>query len=118
MSKDFVRFGILYDFYGGLLTPRQAEVLELYHNENMSLAEIAEEFKISRQGVHDALKNAEKTLQAYDDKLMLIEKSAEREGLAKFAYEKIDSIKRNTAVNSEMGTELEELKQIIEKMLE
>jgi predicted DNA-binding protein YlxM (UPF0122 family) len=36
--------------------------MELYHEENLTLAEIAEEFSISRQGVHDALKNAEKAL--------------------------------------------------------
>lgn len=65
---------LLYDFYGQLLTKRQQEVMELYHDENLSLSEIAQEFSISRQGVHDTLKNAEKLLQSYEEKLGLVEK--------------------------------------------
>ena len=65
---------MLYDFYGALLTERQRQVMELYHEENLSLAEIAEEFGISRQGVHDTLKNAHKALEGYEEKLGLMEK--------------------------------------------
>lgn len=65
---------LLYDFYGELLTKRQRQVLELYHEENLSLSEIAEEFSISRQGVHDTLKNGEKALQNYEEKLGLVKK--------------------------------------------
>ena len=36
-----------YDFYGALLTKRQQQVINLYHEENLTLAEIAEEFGIS-----------------------------------------------------------------------
>ena len=57
---DVTRQSLLYDFYGELLTQRQKEVIELYNEENLSLAEIAEEFGISRQGVHDALHKAQK----------------------------------------------------------
>ena len=46
--------------------------MELYHEENLSLAEIAEEFEISRQGVHDALHKAEKSLESYEEKLGLV----------------------------------------------
>ena len=56
---EITQASLLYDFYGQLLSKRQSEVMELYHEENLSLAEIAAEFGISRQGVHDALKNAE-----------------------------------------------------------
>ena len=42
---------LLYDFYGQLLSKRQQEVMALYHEENYSLSEIAEEFGISRQAV-------------------------------------------------------------------
>ena len=55
---DVIQTSLLYDFYGSLLTDRQREVMELYYGENLSLSEIAAEFSISRQGVHDALKNA------------------------------------------------------------
>jgi len=65
---------LLYDFYGALLTLRQQEVMKLYHEENLSLSEIAEEFGISRQGVHDTLKNAEHALLEYEKKLGLVAK--------------------------------------------
>ena len=71
---DITRQSLLYDFYGALLTERQRGVLELYHEENLSLAEIAAEMGISRQGVHDALKKAERALKEYEAKLGLVEK--------------------------------------------
>lgn len=71
---DIAQASLLYDFYGQLLSRRQREVMELYHEENLTLAEIAAEFGISRQGVHDALKNAEKSLNEYEAKLGLVSK--------------------------------------------
>ncbi len=71
---DITQASLLYDFYGQLLSKRQREVMELYHEENLTLAEIAGEFGISRQGVHDALKNAEKSLDQYEKKLGLVAK--------------------------------------------
>ena len=71
---DITQASLLYDFYGQLLSKRQREVMELYHEENLTLAEIANEFGISRQGVHDALKNAEKSLNGYEEKLGLVAK--------------------------------------------
>ncbi|MCI8609254.1 MAG: putative DNA-binding protein [Firmicutes bacterium] len=65
---------LLNDFYGQLLTEKQRQVMELYHEENLSLAEIAEEFQISRQAVYDTLKKAEKSLNEYEEKLGLVKK--------------------------------------------
>lgn len=65
---------LLYDFYGQLLSKRQQEVMALYHEENLSLSEIAEEFEISRQAVHDTLKKAEQALNEYEAKLGLMER--------------------------------------------
>ena len=62
---DITQASLLYDFYGQLLSKRQNQVMKLYHEENLSLSEIASEFDISRQGVHDALKNAERSLAEY-----------------------------------------------------
>ena len=72
--ESIEKISLLYDFYGGLLTEKQRQVTELYHEENLSLAEIAEEFGISRQGVHDTLKKAEHLLTEYEDKLGLVAK--------------------------------------------
>lgn len=65
---------LLYDFYGELLTTRQREVMALYHEENLSLTEIGQEFGISRQAVYDTLKKAEQALREYEDKLKLIDR--------------------------------------------
>ena len=85
---DVTRQSLLYDFYGELLTERQKEVMELYNEENLSLAEIADEFGISRQGVHDALHKAQKALEEYERKLGLVERfSATREAIENISAE-------------------------------
>lgn len=70
---DITRQSLMYDFYGELLTKRQRDIMTFYYEENLTLSEIAEEFSISRQGVHDALKSAEKSLTNYEEKLGLVE---------------------------------------------
>lgn len=61
MAKD-LKVSYLLDFYGDMLTEKQREVIEAYYNEDLSLAEIAEEWAITRQGVRDAIKRAEQQL--------------------------------------------------------
>ena len=56
----------LLDIYGALLTEKQRDMLELYYNDDLSLAEIAEHYEISRQGVHDSIKRGEETLKEYE----------------------------------------------------
>lgn len=68
MAKD-LKFAILLDIYGGVLTEKQLDMMELYYNEDLSLSEIAESAGISRQGVHDAIKRAEETLLELDGKI-------------------------------------------------
>ena len=77
MFDEVTKINLLYDFYGQLLSSRQAQVMDLYYGENLSLSEIAGELGISRQGVHDALKNAEKSLTGYEQKLGLVKRFEE-----------------------------------------
>ena len=70
MAKD-LNISMLYDFYGDLLTEKQQEVIELYYNEDLSLAEIASHSGITRQGVHDNIKRAATELKTYEEKLGL-----------------------------------------------
>jgi hypothetical protein len=63
---------MLYDFYGALLSDSQNEVMALYHEDNLSLSEIAAELGMTRQAVHYTLKKAEKALSAYENKLGLL----------------------------------------------
>lgn len=63
---------MLFDFYGEILTERQKEFFDLYYNEDLSLAEIAENAGISRQGVRDVIVRAEAAMQALEDRTGII----------------------------------------------
>ncbi len=62
MFEKDLRYGTLLDYYGALLPERQRDALGLYYNDDLSLAEIADEMGISRQGVRDAIKRGEAEL--------------------------------------------------------
>ena len=62
MKSDTFHMSMLYDYYGELLTEKQKELFDLYYNEDLSLAEIAEHAGISRQGVRDAIVRSETIL--------------------------------------------------------
>ena len=70
MAKD-LRIAYLLDFYGDMLTGTQREVLDAYYNEDLSLAEIAQDRDITRQGVRDAIKRAEQQLLEMEERLGL-----------------------------------------------
>lgn len=72
--EKIVERGLLYDFYGELLTSHQRSIYEETVFQDMSLSEIADEFSISRQGVHDIIKRCDKLLNEYEEKLHLVEK--------------------------------------------
>ena len=72
MKNQAYRMAMLYDFYGDLLTDRQKEFYDLYYNEDLSLAEIAENYGITRQGVRDVIVRAEAYLTENEDKTGLI----------------------------------------------
>ncbi len=61
MAKN-LEISLLLDFYGEMLTEKQRDVVELYYNEDLSLAEIAVHSQITRQGVRDSIKRAEGVL--------------------------------------------------------
>jgi len=72
MKNQAYRMAMLFDFYGDLLTERQKEFYDLYYNEDLSLAEIAENYGISRQGVRDVIVRAEAAMTEVEDKTHLI----------------------------------------------
>ena len=65
---DTLEMTLLFDYYGELLTERQRMCFDLRHNQDLSLAEIAEELNVSRQGVHDNLSRAEALLRNMEEK--------------------------------------------------
>lgn len=84
--EKIVEQGLLYDFYGELLTEHQRNVYEDAVYNDMSLAEIAEQYGISRQGVHDLIRRCDRLLAGYEEKLQLVRKFTE----AKRTIAKID----------------------------
>ena len=74
MKNQAYRMALLYDFYGDMLTDRQKEFYDLYYNEDLSLAEIAENYGITRQGVRDVIVRAEAILTELEDKTGIIKR--------------------------------------------
>lgn len=72
--EKIVEQGLLYDFYGELLTPHQQQIYEDVVINDMSLSEIAQDKGISRQGVYDLVRRCDKILAGYEEKLKLVEK--------------------------------------------
>lgn len=68
----------LVGFYQALLTDKQQEMLQLYYEEDFSLAEIADHYHISRQAVRDNLKRSEKAMEQYETQLQLIARREQR----------------------------------------
>ena len=74
MFEKNLNVGYLLDFYGELLPERKRSVLDMYYNEDYTLAEIADEIGISRQGVRNIIKKSESELFFYEEKLGLAKK--------------------------------------------
>lgn len=72
---DALEMTLLYDYYGELLTQRQQMCFDLYYNQDLSLAEIAQELQVSRQGVYDNLSRAEATLRNMEEKTGCVRRS-------------------------------------------
>lgn len=81
MLEDSFETSVLFDFYGPLLSEKQQRFVDLYHNENCSLTEIAETLGVSKQAVSEGLKRAEKALRNYEDKLGLVKRWKTERGL-------------------------------------
>jgi len=75
--EESLRYSLLFDHYGPLLTDQQQQAVRLYYGEDLSLGEIAELWGTSRQAVHDTLRRATQALETYEEKLGLLS-AAER----------------------------------------
>lgn len=98
----------LLDFYGQLLTEKTREILEFHYAEDMSLAEISDQYHITRQAVHDSLKRGVLTLQGYEEKLNLMHRFMIQKNCIKEAIFDIESGK-----NDEAKEKLVQLTQLI-----
>lgn len=80
MKNQAFRMALLFDFYGDMLTDRQKEFFDLYYNEDLSLAEIAENYGITRQGVRDVIVRGEGAMQELEDKTGIIRRFQKMQG--------------------------------------
>lgn len=69
MLEKTLKLSKLLDLYGGMLTDKQREAMDMYYNCDMSLAEVGEELSVSRQGVRDTLIRATNTLLELEEKI-------------------------------------------------
>ena len=118
MVEKMYEISMLYDFYGQLLTENQRSILESYYEDNFTLGEIAQEKGISRQGVHDTVRKAEKSLHHYEEKLGLVELFRQREADIERADAAIDAIITEHAADTELVAGLTGVKNILSKLEE
>ena len=70
--ENSIKFTLLYDVYGKLLTKKQQDIFEEYYLYNLSLREIALNKKISYQAVRDSIKTSEEMLDEYENKVGML----------------------------------------------
>ena len=103
MFEKNLKMACLLDFYGEILSERKQSVLSMYYNDDMSLAEIADEVGISRQGVRDLIKKAEEELNFFEEKLELSRKFLE----AQDHLSRIVKLSDDRALSPELRQELQ-----------
>ena len=120
MDKTNEEYSLLYDYYGALLSERQREVFELYHEENLSLSEIAQSLDVSRQAVHISLGKARDGLEAFEEKLGLVAKHAAYEKTLKEVEARADDIlkdkERAAALDPAVAKGLRRIKKLVREL--
>ena len=106
MAKD-LKFTILFDIYAPLLTDKMRDTLDLYYNEDLSLAEIAETSGTSRQAVMNCVRSCEKRLGELEAEFGLYEKTRK-------ADELIGLLEQHTDGSAEAQRLIGELKELID----
>lgn len=120
MAKD-LKISILLDFYGQMLTQKQFEAVDLYYNNDLSLAEIAEHSKITRQGIRDSIKRAEAQLKDYEERLGLAKRFDEiQSGLNEIrtCVGEIQIYNEKYVGSKEIGERVEKIEEITENLSE
>ena len=92
IMEKIVEIGMLFDYYGRLLTQKQYEMIDQYYHEDFSLTEIAEIHDITKQAVSENIKRAEKKLYDYEDKLALVDRNRKERQQIEEALKKLEKI--------------------------
>ena len=104
-----IEISMLWQIYGELLTEKQKEYIDYYYNEDLSLAEIAQNDGITRQGVRDIIKKGEKKLFEYEEKLEFMKRTLNQEKRIKKALSELTKIQKDYS-DKQVATVLESVK--------
>lgn len=115
MEKD-IRISLLFDFYGPVLSEKIRKAVEFYHNDDLSLSEIAEEMGITRQGVRDLVKRGEQRLLEYEEQLRLFERFNNVKNGIEDIKKISDKIKTSSSLNP--CEDAEAIEKIADRILE
>ena len=110
---------ILFDIYGDMLTQKQQDFISYYYNDDLSLAEIAENEGITRQGVRDAVKRAESQLYDMEKKLGFAERTRRIKDALEIIKESTDSINNynmNISLSREVNDAVVSIKSAIDSL--
>lgn len=107
--ENSIKLSILLEIYGKLLTKKQYDMLNDYYNNDLSLAEIAENEKITRQAVRDNLKKGERKLFEYEEKLQIMKKNKMQEEQIANILSEISTLTEDST-DSEIANVLEDVK--------
>ena len=83
MQRDREYECLLLDYYGDLLTRHQRDILDEYFNEDLSMNEIAENYKVSKSAIQDLIKRTLKQLYGYEEALQMIDIDRKLNGIMK-----------------------------------
>ncbi len=100
-TDELLTAALLYDCYGELLTAKQRECYELYHLQDLSLAEIGEIQQTTPQAVRDLLKRTEALLSHYESCLHLVEQYLKQQDALRQIYDDMRRIADETG-NAEL----------------
>ncbi|MEA4988128.1 MAG: YlxM family DNA-binding protein [Anaerovorax sp.] len=116
MFEKIIEVSMLYDFYGQLLSEKQRTYFELYHEDNYSLSEIGAEYNISRQGVYDVVKKAEKALYEFEKKLGLVQKFLDTQSALQQIDQGLEALIFENSTNTKLVCSLTQIRSTIDKL--
>jgi hypothetical protein len=114
------RIAWLLDFYGPLLTDKQQQCMDLHYNQDMSLGEIAAQFNVSRQAVHDLLRRSEVLLVEYEERLKLFDRFQQnRDQLGSILEHTVAlQAKIKKSAHTELSVDLDAIRSMLEIIIE
>ncbi|MBQ3409095.1 MAG: putative DNA-binding protein [Clostridia bacterium] len=113
--EEKIKMSILCGIYGNLLTEKQHQILDDYYNNDLSLSEIAENNKITRQAVKDVINKGKAKLHEYEEKLLFMYKVLNQEKVINEIIEDLEKIENKELTKDKLSKISKKLKTLIEE---